>query len=78
MESTLFRLLEVNRGRTLELIDSTDPALLHVIPDGFNNSLHWHIGHILTTQERLAFRFIGEKLELEERALRRAASVTVR
>ena len=66
MESTLFRLLEVNRERTLELIDSTDPALLQVIPDGFNNNLHWHIGHILTTQERLAFRFIGEKLELEE------------
>lgn len=69
MEQALFDMLEVNRGRTLEIIHSTDPSLLKIIPPGFQNHLHWHIGHILTTQERLAFRLIGEPLELEERLM---------
>lgn len=70
MEQAFFDMLEVNRGRTLEIIHSTEPRLMEIVPPGFANHLHWHIGHILTTQERLAFRFIGEPLELDEQLMR--------
>ncbi|WP_134685045.1 DinB family protein [Brevibacillus migulae] len=32
-------------------------AIAHIQPDGFNNTIHWHIGHVLTLSEQLLFGF---------------------
>jgi hypothetical protein len=66
MERTVFKQLELNRSRTLELLAGVTEEQAMVIPNGFNNNILWNAGHILIIQERLALRLIGEPLELSD------------
>jgi uncharacterized damage-inducible protein DinB len=66
LESVVFDQLKRNRDRTLAVLDSVTEQQADVIPAGFNNNIRWHVGHILTTQERFALRLIGEPLGLPE------------
>lgn len=66
MESIIFHQIQVARDRTLSLMEQINEEQANVIPSGFNNNLRWHIGHILTTHERLSFRLLEEKFELPE------------
>lgn len=66
MEAVIFNQIELNRSRTLEIAGELSESFADVVPHGFNNNIRWHLGHIVTTQERLAYRLIGEKLELPE------------
>lgn len=70
MEKLLFSQLELNRSRTLEIAAGLTEREADVIPIGFNNNIRWHLGHILTTQERLALRLIQEPLGLPEELTR--------
>ncbi len=47
------------RQRLFKSIEETTPEVLDIQPEGFNNTLHWHIGHILTVAEN--FLFAGNK-----------------
>lgn len=64
MDALIFSQIAVNRGRTMEIVADLSESFLDIIPNGFNNNIRWHLGHIVTTQERLAFRLIDEPLEL--------------
>jgi len=44
-----FRLM---RKMLLDEIKETNPALFDIQPEGFNNTIHWHIGHVLTVGEQ--------------------------
>ncbi|GGG25988.1 DinB family protein [Paenibacillus abyssi] len=66
MEQIVFSQIELNRSRTLALVAELSEQQADVVPPGFNNNIRWHLGHILTTQERLAFRLIPEPLDLPE------------
>jgi hypothetical protein len=66
MESIIFSQMELNRNRTLEVIAGITEEQADIVPKGFNNNIRWNIGHILTAQERMAFRLIGEPMELPE------------
>lgn len=66
VESLIFGQLEMNRNRTLEMIAGVSEQQADLIPQGFNNNIRWNAGHILTIQERFAFRLIGEKMDLSE------------
>ncbi|MGG2196737.1 DinB family protein [Paenibacillus validus] len=66
MDSIVFSQLALNRSRTLAVVAELSEKTADVVPNGFNNNIRWHLGHILTTQERLAFRLLGEPLELPE------------
>lgn len=66
MDHLLLSQIELNRSRTLDIVSELSEKAADVIPNGFNNNIRWHLGHILTTQERLAFRFIQEQLDLPE------------
>ncbi|ALS22965.1 DinB family protein [Paenibacillus naphthalenovorans] len=66
MEHIVFNQIELHRSRTLELVTGLSESQADIIPEGFNNNIRWHLGHILTTQERFAYRLIGEPLGLPE------------
>jgi hypothetical protein len=66
MENIIFKQIELNRSSTLDIAAGLNEKQADVIPHGFNNNIRWHLGHILTVQERLAFRLIQEPLDLSE------------
>ncbi|WP_428908199.1 DinB family protein [Niallia sp. Krafla_26] len=46
---------EFVRSRLFKSIEATEPEILDIQPKGFNNTIHWHIGHILTISENFLF-----------------------
>lgn len=50
----------VTRKNILSLLEGVSPEVLDVVPEGFNNNIHWQIGHILTAGE--LFLFNGQKI----------------
>lgn len=59
--------------RTRELIRKiagsfTDEQLL-IIPNGFNNNALWNIGHVLVTQQLLAYKLSGLPMLLDEQTI---------
>ena len=44
--------LQFTRGNLLKEIEGISPEIFDVQPKGFNNNIHWHIGHILTVTEQ--------------------------
>lgn len=65
----LFKQLETTRQRTLKLAESVSSQQANLMPSGFNNTIRWHLGHILAIHEKYAFYFINEPLELSEQWL---------
>lgn len=66
MESIIFSQIEVNRNRTIEIAAGVSEQHADIVPKGFKNNIRWNLGHILTIQERLAFRLMEEPLDLEK------------
>ncbi|MEF3306075.1 DinB family protein [Paenibacillus sp. GYB003] len=66
MEAMIFRLLDMSRSRTLQIAADVTESQADVVPEGFNNNIRWNLGHIVTVQERFAFRLIGEPMDLPE------------
>ncbi|ALX49673.1 DinB family protein [Lentibacillus amyloliquefaciens] len=48
-------------------IKDLDEKQLETQPEGFNNTIHWHIGHVLTTNEQFLFGFPENTEHLPER-----------
>lgn len=44
------------REAILKIIDAIDIDTLNKIPDGFNNNLVWHFGHIIVTPQILCYK----------------------
>lgn len=57
MSELLFKNAEVTRSFFIKNIDTVKEDVVDVQPEGFNNTIHWHIGHVLTTAEMLVFGF---------------------
>lgn len=53
--SKAFKDFVILRNQNLDLIKSVDSNAIMTIPDGFNNNLYWHLGHILTVQASLLY-----------------------
>ena len=47
--------LQFIRESLLKEIEGIDPKLFDVQPKGFNNTIHWHIGHVLNVTEYFLF-----------------------
>jgi hypothetical protein len=54
-DAFVFGTLDKHRGRLLQLVEGCRENKRNVVPEGFNNSVHWQIGHVLTVTERLVF-----------------------
>ncbi len=66
MSIYIFNQLAFIRKNTVKLVEDLDEAILDKIPEGFSNHLRWHLGHIYTVQERLAFAYAKEPLLLPD------------
>ncbi|WP_110928991.1 DinB family protein [Bacillus massiliglaciei] len=55
------RQLEMMRRNFLQELADISAEEADVQPEGFNNTIHWHIGHVLTTAEKflLGFPYTG-------------------
>ncbi len=52
MSELLFKQFELSRGSFLKSIEGITAEQAGVQPKGFNNTIHWHIGHVLTVTEQ--------------------------
>ncbi|MDQ0217626.1 DinB family protein [Peribacillus cavernae] len=66
MSELLFKQFELTRNNLLDEVSALNPAIFDIQPEGFNNTIHWHIGHVLTMAEQLVFGFPKESNNLPE------------
>lgn len=57
MSQLLLNNMELTRSFFLKNIEAIEEGLVDIQPEGFNNTIHWHIGHVLTTAESFMFDF---------------------
>lgn len=57
MSELVIKSFELTRSMLLKNVDGFDEAIVDVQPEGFNNTIHWHIGHVLTGAEQFMFGF---------------------
>ncbi len=46
---------EITRGALLKFMETLDDKTADTQPEGFNNTIRWHIGHVLTAAEVFMF-----------------------
>ncbi|MGO4369270.1 DinB family protein [Paenibacillus sp. 2TAB19] len=66
MNQPLFKQLEFIRQQTIKAVEGISESTLDIVPKGFNNNLRWNLGHIYLVQEKFAFYFSGETVQLPE------------
>lgn len=65
-EEQIFSQMAYIRSKTTKWIEEVNSAIFDIMPMNFNNTLHWHLGHILLVQDRLTLRLIGEEIGLPD------------
>ncbi len=66
-KDTLLHQWKTARSMVLHLFENTDEHLMHTIPDGFPNSLHWQLGHVATMGEMLSVTVFKHEDEVLQR-----------
>ena len=64
MDTQTFTQLKAARTNMLKVVASLSPDQLNRIPEGFNNNLVWHLGHVIVTQQLLCYKLAGEDLQI--------------
>jgi hypothetical protein len=54
------------RAQTIKFAMGVSESVADIQPTGFNNTIRWHLGHILTVQERLSLGLLGESLGIPD------------
>jgi uncharacterized damage-inducible protein DinB len=62
----MFDHFNYTREATLGVIKGLDESKADVMPDKLNNTLRWHVGHILVTAESLLFGFPKQSANIPE------------
>lgn len=57
MSELLLNNMELTRSFFIKNVVAIDEGIVDIQPKGFNNNIHWHVGHVLTTTESLVFGF---------------------
>lgn len=57
MNDLVLKSFEMTRGFFLREVEGISQEVASVHPEGFNNNIHWHIGHVLTVTEQFMFGF---------------------
>lgn len=76
MSELLFKNFELTRGMFVKNIDALDEGLVGVQPEGFNNTIQWHVGHVLTVAEQFMFGFPKKTSSLPEKYMELFATGT--
>ncbi|WP_026563198.1 DinB family protein [Bacillus sp. UNC41MFS5] len=64
MSELLFKHFELTRGRFVNFVGDLEEGIASVQPDGFNNTIQWHVGHVLTVAEQFMFGFPKKSTQL--------------
>lgn len=65
MEFT-FEVLKNIRGIFNKIIENNTVEALNKIPEGFNNNIIWNIGHVVVTEQLLAYKLSGLDVSVSE------------
>lgn len=57
---------DIARNGLLAFVDNLEEKYVDVQPDHFNNTLRWHIGHILVSAESLMFGYPAQSTNVPE------------
>ncbi|BFT72251.1 DinB family protein [Paenibacillus sp. P36] len=60
----IFHILDKHLEQFIELVESCPEDKRKVVPEGFVNSIHWHLGHVLTVTEFHVFGLSEQRLVL--------------
>lgn len=66
LKDFLFNQLRVIRNNTLSSVKDLSEEQANIVPQGFNNNIRWNLGHIYLVQERFAFGFTKEPMQVPE------------
>ncbi|GIO34672.1 MULTISPECIES: DinB family protein [Paenibacillus] len=58
-DAYLFGLMLKNRNTVISKVENLPADKRIVVPQGFNNNIHWQLGHLLTVTSAILFRFSG-------------------
>ena len=64
MENYLLKQLRFVRENTINSVAEMNDEASLLIPEGFNNNIKWNLGHIYVVQEKFAYSFIKEKMNM--------------
>ncbi|MFA7745761.1 DinB family protein [Salinicoccus roseus] len=59
--------LEKTRGWTLDLFEGMKEEDMHIIPEGFPNSIHWQLGHIAGMMEMVTAALTDKDTDTSKR-----------
>lgn len=57
MSEVFFKQFEMTRSRFIKRVRDLNPEIVDVQPKGFNNNIHWMVGHVLTIAEQFFFGY---------------------
>ena len=64
MSELLFKQFELTRGKFVNFVGDLEEETAGIQPNGFNNTIHWHVGHVLTVAEQFMFGFPKKSTQL--------------
>jgi uncharacterized damage-inducible protein DinB len=76
MSELLFKHFELTRGKFVNYVVELEEGIADVQPEGFNNSIRWHVGHVLTVAEQFMFGFPKKSTQLPANYMELFASGT--
>lgn len=76
MSELLFKHYQLARERFIKSVAELEEGFADVQPEGFNNTIHWHVGHVLTVAEQFMFGFPKKSTQLPANYLELFASGT--
>ncbi|MGG2015100.1 DinB family protein [Bacillus sp. S10(2024)] len=57
MNKLIFKQFRMTRSYFIKNVESLSKEIVNVQPNGFNNTIQWHIGHVLTVAEQFMLGF---------------------
>ncbi|PLS18279.1 DinB family protein [Bacillus sp. M6-12] len=66
MSELLYKQFELTNIFIVRTLEGIEKEMLDIQPEGFNNNIRWHAGHILTVTEQFMFGFPKKSAHLPE------------
>ena len=66
MSESVKKQFSLSRNLFLKEVAGLDRGIVEVQPEGFNNTIHWMVGHVLTVAEQFLFNYPKKSAHLPE------------